>query len=65
MATCTTTETEVPRQIRCFVHGHSRRDSEHDGGEQSRISGIGLLCSHSQTVYNTKGTRAHAQRELI
>jgi len=25
----------------------------------------GLLCSHSQTVYNTKGTRAHTHRELI
>jgi len=24
-----------------------------------------LLCSHSQTVYNTKGTHAHTQRELI
>jgi len=25
----------------------------------------GLLCSHSQTVYNTKGTHAHTQRKLI
>jgi len=25
----------------------------------------GLLCSHSQTVYSTKGTRAHTHRELI
>jgi len=34
-------------------------------GKSRLFRDSGLVCSHSQTVYNTKGTRAHTHRELI
>ena len=34
-------------------------------GNSRASGGSGLLCSHSQTIHNTKGTHAHTQRELI
>jgi len=34
-------------------------------GNSRASRGSGSLCSHSQTVHNTKGTRAHTHRELI
>jgi len=39
----------IHRQRRCSIHGHSRRDSEHHGGEQSRIQGIRVVCVHIHT----------------
>jgi len=32
-----------PQQRRCCVHGHSRRDSQHHGGEQLRIQVIRVV----------------------
>jgi len=45
-----------------FIAGATANTTE-GNSRASRVSG--LLCSYSQTVYNTKGTRAHTHRELI
>ena len=34
-----------PRERICLVHAHSRRDSQHHGGEQSRIYRIGVVLA--------------------
>ena len=51
-------------QARRLVHGrHSDEAQAYRGATQH---GLGLQSSlGSQTVYKTKGTRAHTQRELI